>query len=275
MAPALLLSLREGLEIALIIGIILGALRKTKRGDLKSAVWAGAGTAAVFSLLIAYLLGLYGKTLEGHAEQIFEGITMLLAVGLLTWMIFWMVRQSRTIKGEIETNVRRATIQAGKQGLFFLAFIAVVREGIELALFFTAASFTVAAIQAVIGATLGLVIAALLGWAFFTSTIRLDLRKFFLVTGALLIFFAAGLAAHGVHELNEAGWIPTIVEHVWNTSSVLNEDSTVGSLVGALFGYNSNPSLSELLAYIGYFVVIISVVYLNSNALPTSQEVPS
>jgi high-affinity iron transporter len=249
-----ILSVREGLEMALIIGIILGALRKTGRTRQQVFVWAGTITAAVICFIAAVVLQRLGTELEGAAEVIFEGTTMLLAAAVLTWMIFWMHRQARSIKGDIEAGVRRT---GGAGGLFFLSFISVFREGIELALFVTAATLTAGAGQSLAGALLGLVAAAILGWSIFASTVQLDLRRFFLITGAVLILFAAGLAARGVHEFTEIGWIPSLVEHLWDTSALLSETSMIGQLARALFGYNSTPTLTELLVYFGYFAAIL------------------
>ena len=256
MLPSYLLSLREGLEAALIIGIVLGALRQTRRGDLAPAVWAGTVSALIVCLAIAFGLNALGLSLEEPAEQIFEGITMLLAAGILTWMIFWMARQSQQMKADLETGVRQAS-RTGKRGLFFLAFIAVLREGVELALFLTASVFASDARQTLLGALLGLGTAALLGATLFATTVRLDLRRFFQVTGVLLILFAAGLVAHGVHEFNEIGWIPSIIEHVWDLNPLLNESSTFGEVLKSLVGYNANPSLTETLAYAAYFGAVL------------------
>jgi high-affinity iron transporter len=254
--PSFLLSLREGLEAALIIGIVLGALRKMNRRELAPAVWYGAFSASALSLAVAFVVIRVGASLEGTAEEIFEGITMLLAAVVLTWMIFWMQRQSRSIKTDLEAEVRRATGRVGRQALFWLAFFAVVREGVELALFLSATAMANKAQSNLIGAVLGLAAAAGLGWAIYSSTVRLNLRTFFMVTSVLLILFAGGLVAHGVHEFNEVGWIPSIIEHVWDINFLIDENSAMGSLLAALFGYNGNPSLTEVLAYAGYFVAI-------------------
>lgn len=254
MLPSYLLSLREGIEAALIVGIVLGALRQMRRTDLSSAVWAGVFSASVLSVLAGVLLTMLGLSFEGRAEEIFEGITMLLAAGVLTWMIFWMSRQARNIKGELESGVHKAAFEGGKRGLFALAFLAVLREGIELAFFLVASIFASDVQQALIGAFLGMGTAILLGWSLFATTVRLDLRRFFQVTGFLLILFAAGLVAHGVHEFNEAGVIPVVIEHVWDVNPILDENTTLGSMLKALFGYNGNPSLTEVLAYFIYFV---------------------
>jgi high-affinity iron transporter len=257
MIPSFLLSLREGVEAALIIGIVLGTLRKINRMDMSRSVWFGAGSAAILSFIAALLLQALGATFEGQAEEIFEGTTMILAAGVLTWMVFWMQRQSLTLKSELESGVQQAALSGGYQALFSLAFLAVLREGIELALFLTAASITTEGTQILIGAALGLAAAAFLGWLLFATTVRLNLRHFFQATSILLILFAVGLFAHGVHEFNEAGLIPPVIVHVWDTNHILDEDSSAGVFLKALFGYNGNPSLTEVIAYGGFLAAII------------------
>ena len=257
MIAAALLAFREGLEAALILGIVLGVLRRIGRPDQEKVVWLGAGLAALASLAAG--LGLYalGISLQGRAEKIFEGLAMLLAAGVLTWMIFWMNRKGREIEAELEQDVRRAAHGEGRWALFSLAFLAVFREGIELALFLTAATFTATAAATLVGALVGLAAAVLAGWLIFATTTRLNVQMFFRVTSILLIFFAAGLVAHGVHELNEAGLIPSVVEHVWDTNPVLDESSGLGLILKTIFGYNGNPSLTEVIAYFGYWLVVL------------------
>jgi high-affinity iron transporter len=276
MLPTYLLSLREGLEAALIIGIVLGALTKIRRDDLSPAVWLGAWSAVGVSVLTAIALTNFGLSLEEEAEQVFEGITMLLAAGILTWMIFWMSKQARFLKSELEAGINKAAATTGKRAVFSLAFLAVVREGIELALFITAAFFAGDQsqinnniTQTLAGTILGLGTAVLLGYTLFATTVRLDLKKFFQVTGLLLILFAAGLVAHGVHEFNEAGIIPSVIEHVWDVNAILDEDSVAGQLLKTLFGYNGNPSLTEMTAYFGYLIVIL-LLWRRENAVPTN-----
>ena len=256
MLASFLLSLREGIEAALIIGILLGALRQMKRPEYIPTVWLGTVSAGVISLLVAVALTTLGLEMKDPSEAIFEGFTMLIAAGLLTWMIFWMSRTARTLRSDIEANVQRAS-QVGGRALFFVAFIAVLREGIELALFLTASVFASDALQATLGAILGLGTAILIGWTIFATTVRLDLRRFFQATGFLLILFAAGLVAHGVHEFNEVGWIPPVIEHLWDVSAIVSDTSTLGQLLGALFGYNPTPSLTEMVAYFAYFMVVL------------------
>jgi len=258
--PSYLLSLREGLEAALIIGILLGALRKLNRTDHNRIVWIGAGSAGLLSLATAIVLQSFSMTLEGKGEKIFEGITMLLAASVLTWMIFWMRQHTRTLKHNLETDVRQATGKNGSWTLLLVAFLAVLREGVELALILTATLFTSGAQQTLTGAVFGLLTAVFLGWGLFASTIKLNLKRFFQVTSVLLILFAAGLVAHGIHEFIEAGIIPAIIEQVWDINHILEETSYIGQLLKTLFGYNGNPSLTEVLAYSAYLVGILFVL---------------
>ena len=271
MLPTFLLSLREGLEAALIIGIVLGAVSKIRRKDLTPAVWYGTLSAVAISILTAVILTSFGMSLEGAAEEIFEGITMLIAAGILTWMIFWMGKQARFLKSELEDGVNKAAASTGKRAVFMVAFLAVVREGIELAIFVTAAFFagnqeaaSTTLIQILAGTILGLGTAVLLGYTIFATTVRLDLRKFFQVTGILLILFAAGLVAHGIHEFNEVGWIPGVIEHVWDVNMILDENSIAGQLLKTLFGYNGNPSLTEMIGYFAY-IIVVSIFWRRDN----------
>ncbi|MEJ2759711.1 MAG: FTR1 family protein [Anaerolineales bacterium] len=254
MVPSLLLSFREGLEAALIIGILLGTLKKIERPEYRINVWAGAGLAVVASVLAAFVLQWVGASFEGRAEEIFEGITMLLSAGVLTWVILWMQRQSHSINSQLSSDVRRAVIAGSKSALFSLAFLAIIREGLELVLILTATSYTSGPFSILMGAGIGLGIAILIAYLLFNRLIRLNLSQFFRVTSILLILFAAGLVAHGVHELNDAGWIPAVVEHVWDINPILDENSLGGEILKALFGYNGNPSLTEVLAYFAYYL---------------------
>jgi high-affinity iron transporter len=272
MLPSYLLSLREGIEAALIIGILLGALRQIRRPEFVPAVWFGTLSAAVLSILAAVLLTSFGLEMKDPGEAIFEGFTMVLAAGLLTWMIFWMSRQARFMKANLEADVHRAS-QLGQRAIFFVAFVAILREGIELALFLTASVFATSnALQTTLGAILGLGTAILLGWSIFAATVRLDLRRFFQVTGFMLVLFAAGLIAHGVHEFTEVGWIPSIIEHVWDLTSIVSGESTLGQLLGALFGYNPAPSLSEMIAYVAYFAGVIITLQFTGRKPQTAAQ---
>lgn len=256
MLTSLLITLREGLEAALIVGIILGALGQLGQHRGKRTVWAGVAAAVAVSIAVGLVLNRLGVAFEGRGEAIFEGIAMLTAAGVLTWMIFWMQRQAPSIKQDLEKDVRSALGRNGSWALFGLAFVAVVREGIETALFLTAAAYSTSALQTLVGGAIGLAIAVALGWLIFATGRRLNLRLFFRVTSLVLLIVAAGLVAHGLHELQEAAIVPVLIEHVWDVNPILDENGTVGLFLKAMFGYNGNPSLLETIAYGAYSVVV-------------------
>jgi len=254
---ATLISFREGLEAALIVGIVIGYLVKIGQRVQVRIAWAGVIAAVLASVLVALGITTIGAELKGRAEQIFEGTTMFLAVGVLTWMIFWMRSQARFMKSSLEKEVLTAATSGQSVALFSVAFLAVFREGVETALLLSASALAADGFGTLMGALIGLALAAALGWAIYVSTVRLNLRLFFNTTSVLLLFFAAGLLAHGVHEYQEAGILPTTIEHVWNLNPILDETSAVGEILKALFGYNGNPSLLEVLSYLAYWVLAL------------------
>jgi high-affinity iron transporter len=256
LAPAFLLSLREGLEAALIVSVTISVLARTRRTELLPPAWLGVALAAGLSVLTALVLGWIGAGLEGLAEQVFEGTMMIFAAVLLSWMILWMRAQGREIQQRLEVDVRRTALAGHRRAVFAITFLAVLREGVETALFLTAASFRGDAAGTLFGGLGGLAASAILGWGLYKTTLKLDLRRFFQVTGFLLLLFAAGLVAQGVHEFNEVGLIPTLTGPIWDLSRVLGEETPAGSLLKALFGYNADPSLTEAMAYVGYLVTL-------------------
>lgn len=260
MLAGYLLGLREGLEAALILGITFGVLRRVRRTELAPSAWLGVLTAMGLSAVAAGLLLTLGARLEGTAEEIFEGTTMLLAAGVLTWMIIWMAQQGRQAQAGIERDVHAAAVRRQRSAIFAVAFIAVLREGIETALFLSAAAFQDEQTAVVVGGLAGIASAALLGWGLYRATIRLNLRTFFQVTGTALILFAAGLFAHGVHEFVEAGLLPGLIDAVWTTEALISETSAAGVLLRTLFGYNADPSLMEVLAYFAYFGAVAALI---------------
>jgi len=256
MLSSLFLSLREGLEAALVIGIVLATLKKLNRPALNRWVWAGALSAGVLAMAVGALLNQIGVSLEGKAEQLFEGFTLLAAAGLLTWMIFWMQRRNQGLRKEMESSVSLVLSQGEGRAIFLVTFFAVFREGLELALFLLAVRLSAGQADVLAGAMLGLGLSALLGWLLFAFSARLTLKRFFQVTNILLILFAAGLVGIAVHEFNEVGWVPAVIEPVWDLSPVLNEGSTLGGILKALFGYQSHPSLTSVIAYVGFLITL-------------------
>lgn len=250
---ALLISLREGTEMAIVVGILLAYLRKVgARGA--GWVWAGVGAAVVVSLGFLGILNALGATFEGTMEQVFEGTTMLLAAAFLTWMILWMLRNARFLKGELQRGLDDALARgAGTWGLFLLAFFAVVREGVELALLLFAAPGE----GKLVGAVAGLAGAVAVGVLIYAFGRRIELQTFFRVTSVLLVLFAAGLVAHAAHEFAEAGVLAAVEgPKLWSTKGVLPDTDGVGSVLRALFGYQDEPTVIEVVTYVGYLALV-------------------
>jgi len=174
-------------------------------------------------------------------------------------MIFWMRNQAVNIRGHLYAQVKTAMNSGSSLGLVVLAFLAVGREGIETALFlFAATQLAESPAYAAGGGLLGLALAVAVGYALFKGAVRLNLRMFFDVTGLLLVLFAAGLLAHGIHEFHEAGLIPPVIEHLWDINALLYEKSTFGRFLTAIFGYNANPSLVEVGSYAAFLAVVLT-----------------
>jgi high-affinity iron transporter len=260
MGAAFVIALREGIEAALIVSIVLAYLKQLGRSDRSKLVWWGTGLAVGLSAVLGTAIFALGADFEGTAEQVFEGLVTLTAVGVLTWMIFWMRRQGARIKSDLQHKVDTALV-AGGLALAALAFFAVLREGVETALFlFAAAEGTAVEGGAVgaqlVGAALGLVLAVVLGVLLYRGGIRMNLRTFFRITGAILIVVAAGLFAYSVHELQEAGWFPFLEAHAYDVSATLPDDEGIGAVLRGLVGFNADPGVLEVLAWATYLVVI-------------------
>lgn len=263
----LLITLREGLEAALIIGIILAYLARTENRQGFKPVWLGTSLAVATSLVAGFIIYLVAGEFSGTAEEIFEGSAMFLAVGVLTWMIFWMRRQAVDIKSHLHSQVKSVLDSGSSLGLVVLAFIVVVREGIETVLFlFAATRVAESPLLFASGGLLGLIIAIIIGYSLYKGASKLNLKVFFNATSVLLIVFAAGLLAHGIHEFHEAGIIPPIIEHVWNINHLLPEKATLGRFLTAIVGYNANPSLVEVVAYFVFLAAALGSYFRPSGA---------
>ena len=202
---AFVITLREGFEAALIVTLILAYLSKTGNLERHSrAVWWGVASAIAFSVVVGAILFASVGELEGTGEAIFEGTAMILAAGVVTWMVFWMRKQAATIGAHLRAQVDRSLIAGGGLALAAVAFVGVGREGIETALFLFASVGESGAVVTVTAALLGLVAAVVLGVLLYRGALRLDLRRFFTITGVLVIAFAAWLIYGGLHELGEA-----------------------------------------------------------------------
>lgn len=260
----LLVTFRETLEAALVVGIIYTFLVRAERSDLTRHVWRGTLAAVLASLAASVAFNVVAGGFEGRSEEIFEGVVMMASAVVLGTMITWMARNRkisshlRERAGEVITHGDKAAI-----GIFLLAFVAVFREGIETVLFLYGVAMKEGGIS-MLTSLLGIALAATLGYIIFLQGQRIPLKTFFNVSSVLLIFLAAGLVAHGIHEFQEAGILP-FKGALWDLNPhvidgrpypLLHEKGVVGSIMVGLFGWNGNPSLTELLFWMTSLVVI-------------------
>jgi high-affinity iron transporter len=280
-SSGLLTGLREGVEAALIVSIILAYLARTGNSRHFPRIWLGTVAALLVSLAAGTVIYVTTRTLPAPAEQLFEGGTMLVAAAIVTWMLFWMRRQAASVKGELQARLDRALTEGSLWGLAALAFTAVIREGIETSIFLVgqADSAEASAPSIFAGALAGLAIAILLGYGFYRGTRRINLATFFRWTGVALVFIAAGLLAHAVHEFVEAGVITVGTQTAYDISASLPSDPEGGNVVGqflaALFGYSSRPEVIALAAHLTYLVAVLAL-YLRPMrpAQPAAPQAP-
>lgn len=257
MLATFFLMLREGLEAALIVGIVSAYLVKIGRRDALPKVAAGVAAAIGLSIAIGLIVTLTIEELPEVVQATAEALAALVAVMVLTWMLFWMRRQGRALKGELERGVDTALSDGGTLALVTLAFVSVIREGVETVLFLVPVlSFNGSGIDTLLGGVLGLATAIAVGWAIFIAGRRVNLRRFFTVTGTILIFVAAGLVAFAIHELGEAGLFAN-AGRAFDLTGVLSDTSPLGSVLRGLFGYRSEPTPLELLGYLAYLVPVL------------------
>jgi high-affinity iron transporter len=263
MLATFFLMLREGLEAALIVGIVAAYLVKIGRRDALPRIAVGVGSAIALSIAIGVAVTLAIAELPEAVQATAEGIAAIVAVAVLTWMLFWMRRQGRAMKGELEHGIDLAITEGGTFALVALAFVAVIREGVETALFLVPIlSFNGTGIDTIVGGLLGLAMAIGVGWAIFIAGRRVNLRRFFTVTGTVLIFVAAGLVAFAIAEFGNAGLIAN-TGVAFDLGGVLPDTSPLGSILHGLFGYRSAPTPLELLGYVGYLLPVLILFVLD------------
>ena len=257
-----LIGLREGLEAALVVGILVAYLVKTDRRDLLPRIWIGVGAAVGVSLAFGAALTYGPNTLTFEAQEAIGGTLSIVAVGFVTWMIFWMARTARSLKGELESKLASA-VEAGGWSLTILAVLAVGREGLETALFlWSAAQATGSSTQPLVGGALGLAAAVVLGVLISRGALTLDLRKFFTWTGAALVIVAAGVLAYGIHDLQEAGILPGLHSMAFDVSAQIPPGSWYGTLLKGTVNFSPNTTWLQLVAWWLYVVPTLTLFIL-------------
>lgn len=266
---AFLITLREGFEAALIVAIVLAAVRRRDTGRLARWIWLGTGAALVLSIAVGWILHVTIDDLEGVARLRTFAIICIAAAGLLTWMIFWMRKHSRSLKRELEGQVD-AAIGHSAMALAGVAFLAVAREGLETALFLISTTTGDSDADVLIGALLGLAIAIVLGVAVYHGSRIIPLKAFFQVTGVLIIMFAAGLLSRAVQFLQAAGDLDTINNAAYNLTMYhwLTVDSEVGKFLAGIFGWDPRPSVEQVAVYLLYLVPALIAFFWGGRRRP-------
>lgn len=255
MFAAGLVTFRETLEAALVIGIILSFLTRTHQEQFKKYIWVGVSAGILISIGLSFVLQTIFGGFTGRIEEIFEGVLMLLTAGFLTWMILWVHRQ-RGIVEHLESQVSHHIATGFPLGLIFLTLTSVLREGVETVLYLRAISILSGGNQ-LLGAILGILVALSIGYAIFRFSLRINLSRLLKISAAILLLFGAGLVAHGVHEFQEAGLLPIFsFDPLINIAHILDHKSIVGSILRVLFGYTAKPTLLELVSYGAYVFLI-------------------
>jgi len=260
-----LIGLREGLEAALIVTILIAYIVKIDRKDVLPRIWLGVGLAVLLALGIgaALTFGTYGMSFT--AQEVVGGVLSIIATGLVTWMVFWMLRTARDLKGHLQGNIDRHLIGSGV-GLVLVAFLAVGREGIETAVFLWAAvQASGANTLPLIGAALGILTAVGLGWLIYSGMLRINLSRFFTWTGAILIIVAAGVLSYGVHDLQEAGVLPGLNSLAFNVSGAIPPGSWYGTLLKGTLNFSPATTWLEMLVWLGYVVPTLSLFIARSR----------
>ena len=273
MFPTFLIGLREGLEASLVVGILVAYLVKSGNGHRLRPIWGGVAAAIGLSLAFGALLQFTSAELSFEAQEAFGGITSLLAVAFVTWMVFWMRRTARFLKTELHGRLDTA-LTLGPVALAVTAFIAVGREGLETALFLWAAvQSTEQSATPITGAVLGLLAAVALGYLLYRRAVHLNLKTFFTWTGAGLIIVAAGVFAYGVHDLQEAGILPGLNTLAFDVSEQVPPSSWYGTLLKGIFNFSPKTSVLEAIAWCSYVVPVL-VLFFRPAAPAAATTVP-
>ncbi|OJV83529.1 MAG: high-affinity Fe2+/Pb2+ permease [Cellulomonas sp. 73-92] len=254
-----LIGLREGLEAALVVGILVAYLARLNRRELLPALWSGVAVAVGVSLAFGALLTFGPSGLGFEAQEALGGTLSILTVGLVTWMIFWMARTARHLKGDLQHELDGA-VAVGRRAVLVVALMAVGREGLETALFLWSGAQATGRGSAapLVGAALGLAVAVGLGWALYKGSIHLDLRKFFGWTGMFLVLIAAGVLAYGVHDLQEAGVLPGLGSLAFDVSRAVPPTSWYGTLLKGVFSFSPETTWLQAVVWVLYVVPVMT-----------------
>ncbi|MHB8482844.1 MAG: FTR1 family iron permease [Nitrospiria bacterium] len=261
MIGTFIISWRESIEAALLVGILMVYLKKIGQRQNLVYIYIGVLSGILASILFGYLSNKASFLFEGIGEDVFSAVILLLAVVILTYMVIWMSESAKNLRGKIHQKVDSAFEQKKLWALSFLAFSGVFREGIETVLFlwgvFIQNKGTSSFSLFLLSGVAGIILAVVMAWFFFKGFGHLDMKKFFQITGLILLFMSAGMLVSAIGKLESAGLMPPLLTQVWNSSWLIDERTLLGHLFSGFLGYRAKPSLMELLAYLLYFIAIV------------------
>jgi high-affinity iron transporter len=254
-----LIGLREGLEAALVVVILVAFLVKSDRKNALPMVWAGVAVAILLSVGVGALLTFTSNSMSFEAQEAFGGSLSIIAVGFVTWMIFWMRNTARALSGELRAKLSEA-LQVGRWAVVLMAFLAVGREGLETAVFFwSAAQAAGETAQPLLGFLIGVTASVVLGFLIYRGAVQINLARFFTVTGVLLIFVAAGILAYGVHDLQEAAILPGLSTLAFDISHIIPADSWYGVLLKGIFNLSPRTTVLEAVVWVAYVGIVLTL----------------
>ncbi|WP_236789350.1 iron uptake transporter permease EfeU [Amycolatopsis sp. GM8] len=266
---SLLIGLREGLEAALVVSILVAFLVKTDRRPALRWVWPGVGLAVVLSIAVGAVLTFTTAQLSFEQQELLGGSLSIVAVAFVTVMIFWMRKASRSIAAELRGKMDEA-LAVGPLAVFLLSFLAVGREGLETAVFFyaTVQSAQGGTTQPLIGFAIGIAVAVIIAYLIYRGAVRFDLAKFFKITGVLLVFVAAGVLGYGLHDLQEAAFLPGLHNLAFDASNAIPETSWYGALLKGIFNYSQQTTVLQAVAWVAYVVIVLPLFLRRTSPKP-------
>jgi high-affinity iron transporter len=259
--PTLVIGLREGLEASLVVGIIASFLAKNGRRDALRATWLGVAAAVLLCLVIGTVLVTLSRDLPEHAQEVLETIVGALAVVMVTFMIVWMGKHARSMKRELEGAAAEALKRGSAAALVAMAFLAILREGFETSVFLVSViQQSGSTAPAAIGAVLGIVIAVAVGYGIYRGGVRLNLARFFKITGIVLVLVAAGLTMTVLHTAHEAGWVNVGQGVIADLSWLVRPGTVVASLLTGVLGLQPKPTALEAIGWVLYAVPMLAYI---------------
>jgi high-affinity iron transporter len=264
-----LIGLREGLEAAIVVSILVAFLVRSDRRDALKWVWLGVGAAIAMTVAVFLVIQFGENTISGLAAEAIAGIASLVAVAIVTTMVLWMKRAAASLSGELRSDMERA-LETGSLAVLALAFLAVGREGVETALFMVGYAEAQTS-WPLIGLVIGVLAAAAIAYGMYAGAVRINLAKFFKYTGVFLILVAAGILSYGIGALQTVGWLPGLADKAFDVSTWFNWSSWYGEIIQGVFNVTPTPTVLQLVAWLAYLVIVLTI-FLRPTKAPAKRD---